>query len=448
MDNRLPANLKICFFSLNAYPMLVRKDFGFAGGAELQQVILAKELVKRGFEVTFIVRDFGQPRYCSSEGIKIINYMVDSNQPCPTKPKKSQNDPNDADSKKLKNSHSNIRSIFFDPSFDLIYKFADCGSRMINKLINIKNYLINENIIKIWKIVREVNADIYCQRCAGFETGILAIVCKLYNKKFVYSVAHKMDVDGTLIDDSYLKNCMCITKHIYRNSFRYGLTSANLVIVQNSEQQQLLLKNYQKQSLLIKSLFEVTEKRPKKPDDLTVLWVGSIQRWKQPELFIQLAEKIPFGKFLLIGAPSVDREYFDNIIKRGNALGNMEYLGFIPYPQINEFFQNAALFVNTSVAEGFPNTFLQSWAHSVPVVSLNVDPDEAICQKKLGFHSKDWNQFVKDVILLLQNDSLRNELGKNGLEYINTEHNTQKIVGEYIIAYNAVFEGKSDPLPE
>jgi glycosyltransferase involved in cell wall biosynthesis len=429
--------------------MLIGKDFGFAGGAELQQVILAKELVKRKFDVTFIVRDFGQPRFTSSNGIKIVNFHVESNreESNPTSVAGTNSIPKDTprtDSIPKKDPRYVVFSMNFNPLIDSAYKGIDL-------LYTIKNFFgaffgkyfsIIKNFYKYWKIVREIDADIYCQRCAGFQTGILALVCKIQRKKFVYSVAHKMDVDGTLIDDSYLKNTMCITKKIYRNSFKFGLKTANLVIVQNTEQQQLLLKNYRKKSLLIKSLFEATEKHPKKPDDLTVLWVGSIQRWKQPELFIQLAEKIPSAKFLLIGGPSVDKEYFEYITIRAKSLENMEYLGFIPYPQINDYFHNAAIFVNTSVAEGFPNTFLQSWARSVPVVSLNVDPDEAICINKLGFHSKNWEQLVHDVMSLIQNDSVRNEMGKNGWKYINTEHNVDKIVDEYIIAFNAVFEGK------
>lgn len=53
-------NPKVCFISLNAYVLLTQKNLGFTGGAELQQVLLAKELSKRGFDVSFVTFDFCQ----------------------------------------------------------------------------------------------------------------------------------------------------------------------------------------------------------------------------------------------------------------------------------------------------------------------------------------------------------------------------------------------------
>jgi glycosyltransferase involved in cell wall biosynthesis len=45
---------KLCFVSLSSYPLLVGEDLGYVGGAEVQQVLLARELVKHGYQVTFI----------------------------------------------------------------------------------------------------------------------------------------------------------------------------------------------------------------------------------------------------------------------------------------------------------------------------------------------------------------------------------------------------------
>ena len=88
---------------------------------------------------------------------------------------------------------------------------------------------------------------------------------------------------------------------------------------------------------------------------------------------------------------------------------NFDFLGVIPFSEVQEYFSRAAILVNTSMFEGFPHAFIQAWEHYVPVVSLNADPDGLICENKMGFHSKTFNQLVEDVKTLLKNKALIEE---------------------------------------
>jgi glycosyltransferase involved in cell wall biosynthesis len=99
---------------------------------------------------------------------------------------------------------------------------------------------------------------------------------------------------------------------------------------------------------------------------------------------------------------------------------------------MQEYYIQSSVFVNTSVVEGFPNTFLEAWTHCVPVVSLMIDPDEIICENKLGFHSKTFQQMIVDIECLLQNDGLRNEMALNGRKYIRESHDVKKITDQFI----------------
>jgi hypothetical protein len=49
----------ICFVSLNAYPLLSNKNIEYIGGAEVDQFLLANELPKSSFDVTFITYSDG-----------------------------------------------------------------------------------------------------------------------------------------------------------------------------------------------------------------------------------------------------------------------------------------------------------------------------------------------------------------------------------------------------
>ncbi len=129
---------------------------------------------------------------------------------------------------------------------------------------------------------------------------------------------------------------------------------------------------------------------------------------------------------------SIDEAYYRIFRAAVDSIANLDYVGAIPYHRIAQYFDNASIFVNTSPREGFPNTFLQAWGNGTPVVSLDVDPDEIICEYRLGFHSRTFNQMVQDVKLLLEDEKLREELGQIGRHYVEREHNIEAIANRYI----------------
>lgn len=64
--------MKICFLSLSSYLVLARKNLGYAGGAEVEQVHLAKELVSHGYDVSFVTYRYGRNQTENVGGTKVI----------------------------------------------------------------------------------------------------------------------------------------------------------------------------------------------------------------------------------------------------------------------------------------------------------------------------------------------------------------------------------------
>jgi len=57
---------------MSAYPILTKKNFGSAGGAEVQLVSMAKSLVDMGCKVSFITLDYGQSRITHVEPFEVL----------------------------------------------------------------------------------------------------------------------------------------------------------------------------------------------------------------------------------------------------------------------------------------------------------------------------------------------------------------------------------------
>lgn len=109
----------------------------------------------------------------------------------------------------------------------------------------------------------------------------------------------------------------------------------------------------------------------------------------------------------MVGGRGEPPQLYDEIGAAVPKLPNLKFFGFIPYHKVNEFFRRASVFVNTSSVEGFPNTFIQAWDHYIPVVSLNVDPDNIIQNEKVGFLSGT----LKKLVSIINNNKLKTFVG-------------------------------------
>ena len=268
--------------------------------------------------------------------------------------------------------------------------------------------------IKILKKMHDIKANIYYQRTGGVATIITSMFCFLTGKKFVFHIAGDYQLD---VGYPYGKN------RFIRWLYRLAIKKAEVIFVQNNIQRKKL-KKFGRNGIVIKNLVNTDVNSSEKED--FVLWVGNISNIKSPLTYISLAKELPQHKFLMIGNPA-DRELSEKVKKEAETTPNLEFLGFKPYIETDEYFKKAKVFVNTSKLEGFPNTFLQAWRYKTPVVSLNVDPDEIICNYELGFHSKTLDAMKRDVSHLMESIELNQRLGNNGKKYVKEKHDIKKV---------------------
>ena len=107
--------------------------------------------------------------------------------------------------------------------------------------------------------------------------------------------------------------------------------------------------------------------------------------------------------------------------------------------EIERYFAEARILLNTSAFEGFPNTYLQAAKYGVPTVSMIVDPDGMLSEHHCGLVSgNDLNQCEQNVRRLMRGDTMYAELSQNSLQYVRTYHNKDEIVQKYEQALEAV----------
>jgi glycosyltransferase involved in cell wall biosynthesis len=85
----------------------------------------------------------------------------------------------------------------------------------------------------------------------------------------------------------------------------------------------------------------------------------------------------------------------------------------------------AHLFVNTSLDEGFANTFIQAWMRCVPVMSLHIDPDGVLNRESVGVHAGSVERLALTVRNLLMNSAEREALAGNARDYAMRVHSVR-----------------------
>jgi glycosyltransferase involved in cell wall biosynthesis len=376
--------IKICFVAPGAYPLLAGKAPKNVEGPDVHQVILAKELIKHDFKITFITYDEGGAPVEHINGIETIKIHEDG------------------------------------------YRL-----RILNIVLK---------VFRIWNAMRKANAHIYFRH--GGVAGVVSLFCRMMKKKFVYHIGSDALVNRELITRE-IKEFSRSKFGIGTFGNWLDIKLADIIIVQNKYQRTMLKKNFGKDGFLIKKPVPLSERGiPEKAKPPIVLWVGAMAGVKQPELFVRLAEAIPEAIFQMIGGYSAGNQpLYDRIKQSSKRISNFKYFGVVPFDEINEYFSRASILVNTSMFEAYPPyAAMQAWMNHTPVVSLGDNSDEIIRRYNMGFHSKTFNQLVEDVKTLLKNEKLRDEMGVNGRKYVEREHDITHIIREYIKLFNHVGE--------
>ena len=371
----------ITFISPFAYPLLSKDCAGSTGGAERQFFLFGRELSKRGWRVSFIT------------------------------------------------ARPNYGSVSSDHGFSVYHAdFSYLGG---------SNIRILPCWVSLWRAMKKANSNYYVLKVPGHLLAPMSIFCRLYSRRLVFWAQMTFDANP---EERTLNN-------IAGSLQDWGVRRADIVISQSSDQRSGFKKNYNIKSIVVPSICEklsfpnsVESKINTVDNKSDLLWVGNSLKKKRQEVVFELAKLLPHRTFAIAMNKSDDVR-FAEAAKEAEKLSNVNFLGAVPPVEMESWFQKAKLFLNTSIREGFPNTFLQAWMNGVPVVSLDIDPDKIIEKNRLGYvvnregniagHSDFENlaQETVDYVEKLLNDAdIKQEMGKRAVLYVNQNHSPSLVI--------------------
>lgn len=357
--------IHVCFVSLQArgafFPVAGRK----IGGAENQVHHLAAWLAAHGFRVSVIVEDCGQPDVELADGVELRRLP----QP-PAEPS----------------------------AVGRLRRRAASG-------------------VELWRVVKRLDADVYIQRTAGVETGIVQHAARSIGKKFIFIASSDAETSGPWRDGMGLIPLL----------FRRGIRRADRVVAQHETQRAAFESAYGRPAIVIPDVYPFESVEHSAGE--RIVWVGRCVSVKQPALFLELARRLPRIEFVMVTTKSEhEAGLIDEIAREAAAIPNLEFIPGVPWPRLREVYRSGAVLVNTSVYEGIPNTFFEAAAHGLAIVTLNVDPDGMLGRDGAGLCAGgDFERLVRLVHGMIEDRGLTRQLADRAQGLLRERHDIDRV---------------------
>ncbi|HEV56195.1 MAG TPA: glycosyltransferase, partial [Phycisphaerales bacterium] len=223
---------------------------------------------------------------------------------------------------------------------------------------------------------------------------------------------------------------------MWGRAFAWALRRAAVVLAQNEDDARLLRRTVGASAQVIRNAHPLGPLEPQASRDI-ILWAGRSAGFKRPRRFLDLARRFPDERFVMICQRATGDERYETLQDEAEAVGNVQFIPRVPFHEVEAYFRRARVFVNTSDAEGFPNTFVQAAAAGVAILSYAVNPDGFLtafsCGIDCGGH---FDRMVQGLRFLLDQDRYV-EIGLNARRYAEEHHDMAKGVEQY----KALFRG-------
>jgi hypothetical protein len=303
---------------------------------------------------------------------------------------------------------------------DLPYKVIQVGNAQ-----GIRRRAVFFDAQAIERALEDLKPDVIYQQAKQSYTAMCARYARRAGVPFFFHVAHDFDLNYRWITSRFSPNTPFDIVECLAGD--WGIKHASHLIVQSERQEKLLQSRFGRSAdAIVRNFQPLPESLPPKPaGPLQIFWVANLKDFKRPALFVELAESFA-GRtdlaFVMAGRPATQRRFRPLMEKLGHV-PNLQYLGEVPIARVNELMSLAAVHVNTSSFEGFPNTFLQAWARGAVIASLAVDPDEQSMESRgIGYCAGSMQRLHQIIDELSRSPETRQAVAQRAFAFVHEKH--------------------------
>jgi glycosyltransferase involved in cell wall biosynthesis len=285
---------------------------------------------------------------------------------------------------------------------------------------------------KIQKAIRKNNIDIIYSN--SIKSHIYCIIPKIITGK--KAILHIRDnLKNNILTKLLIKTSdkiICISNHIY--SQINALPNKKILVYGGIDTNEWIpLRHFQKNDLTLK--LGLT------PETKIVTQISQITSWKNHFDFIKAAGNVVKNctvkvHFLIVGddLSGKEKKYKRKLKTELSKAGLEKHFSFIGFVQdIKQVYSQIDILVHPAINEPFGRVVIEAMAMGKPIIAYNCGgPKEIIAGNQTGYlvDIHDYNAIANKIILLLKDENLRVQLGKEGRERVIEKFNIKNSISD------------------
>ncbi|MCS3802211.1 glycosyltransferase family 4 protein [Niastella sp. OAS944] len=279
-----------------------------------------------------------------------------------------------------------------------------------------------------YKKIKAVKPDYLYVSIASWSNFLVVLMCRMLNIKFIQRISN-----DNVINMGYVKNSSAVGRFFLFQ----GLKLSHHILCQNNYQLHGIKKRFPNKSVIKLSnplyLKDAALSDDHEPGNY-IAWLGVYRMEKGLKRLFEIASLMTQEQFVIAGKEGANydsetKEYVEKL----KQLPNVKFCGYLSRTEVLPYLAKARFLLNTSMYEGFSNTFLESLAVGTPIITAShINPDSIISNHNLGIIYNDVPDLCKQYASLTPEQY--QQMSDNAREYVTRNHG-YRVLAQRLLRY-------------